>query len=373
MALPPQNHLAWKVCITLLHFLAISCTIVRIGHRARTRRMWWDDYVVVVPLAFDFVYIITMWMRLRNHDISWTSPDQEIFISSTWFASFLYFTIIWFCRISLILSLTRIFPPGHHYRIWTFSIAGAFFLIYVASILLNTLTCPGKPTWWQLDFGTCLLDGTRYFTASIVGVVLEFAADIVLVITPLFMLWRIKFSRTKRILVLSLFSGSILTILASVLYLVIWYMASSLGPDSRLIFIMMSHLQVVFSLLVCNLLVVTMLVYCRVQREDSDDENSTSQVETSEKTATRMLRSTDNGDAGTLPPSDQTFVTLTSELYSTDQSIQTRGTYLSSSPNLSHRTSTSQQASQDTPSNSTSGQSGGSGAPSSTSGQSGGS
>ncbi|KAF8905751.1 hypothetical protein CPB84DRAFT_1823099 [Gymnopilus junonius] len=264
MTLPTQNQLAWKISITLLHFLAFSSTLVRIGHRWRTRRAWWDDYIVVIPWCFDIIYIVTMWAKYKNHDISWDIPDPSGFIYSAWFDSFLYFSEIWFSRISMTLSVARIFLPGHPYRIWAFGFVVVLFLLYLASLLIATFSCRGTP-WWDLNFNNCVSTPSGADVGTIVGVTVDFAADIVLVAAPLIMFWKIDFPRQERVLVLVLFSSSVLTMIASMLYCTIWYAASRLGPDSRLLFEMMAQLQATVSLLVCNSLVVAMLLYRKLR------------------------------------------------------------------------------------------------------------
>ena len=74
----------------------------------------------------------------------------------------------------------------------------------------------------------------------------DFIADVFLIAGPVYMLWEINFRPRERMLIRILFSASILTILASVMYFIVWYAESRLGPDSRLIFTMMAHLQVSF-------------------------------------------------------------------------------------------------------------------------------
>lgn len=75
---------------------------------------------------------------------------------------------------------------------------------------------------------------------------IDFIADILLIAGPVYMLWGIKLRPRERTLIHTLFSASILTILASVMYFIVWYAAGRLGPDSRLIFTMMAHFQVGF-------------------------------------------------------------------------------------------------------------------------------
>ncbi|PPR00083.1 hypothetical protein CVT24_008985 [Panaeolus cyanescens] len=157
MGLPPQNHTAWKVGITILHILVLMMCIVRLGHRARLKRLWWDDYILVIPLALDVVYLAYLW--------------------------------------------------------------------------------------------------AKYKTA------VDFLADVVLIAFPITMLRKVQIPGEQRVLVIALFCGSLLTLIASLSYCTVWYLIFRIGTESRLIFVMFGHMQADMSLISANLLVVVMMLY----------------------------------------------------------------------------------------------------------------
>ncbi|KDR75568.1 hypothetical protein GALMADRAFT_97249 [Galerina marginata CBS 339.88] len=258
MGLPPQSQLGWEISITLLHFLALSTTVVRVGHRLRTKLAWWDDYVVLIPLVCDFMFILLFWLQFKTDKISWLLPESNAFLFSWWFTSFLASSIIWFSRISLSLSIARLFLPGHLCRKCALGFAIILFLFYLAYLLIITLGCRGTP-WWQLDETACIISKDSF---------VDFSSDIVLVAAPLYILWNISFPSTQRILILVLFSSSFLTLVASVSYCGLFFGASASGLDSRLLYLMMGQLQVSLSLLACNLLVIVMLIYNQVRRRE---------------------------------------------------------------------------------------------------------
>ena len=83
MHLATQNLLAWeselflfpdsvpfthfrKVSVTLFHSLVIGVTILRLVHRWRSKRMWWDDYSTFIVLLVDVMYVVIMWLRFRH-------------------------------------------------------------------------------------------------------------------------------------------------------------------------------------------------------------------------------------------------------------------------------------------------------------------
>ncbi|KIM40387.1 hypothetical protein M413DRAFT_446572 [Hebeloma cylindrosporum] len=267
--LPPQNHLAWKVCITLLHVWAMSFTVVRFGNQWYNRRLWWDDYLVIIPFVFDIVYVVMMWLKLQNNVFAWDTPALNKFMYSAWFSAFLNLGVLWISRMCLSLSVTKIFAAGQLFRKLCFAYTGILFILYFISLVILTISCPGTP-WWQLDFTRCFTTKNGLDVGTIIVVVLDFIADAILIAGPVYMLWGIKFRPRERLLIRILFSASILTILASVMYFVVWYAEGRLGPDSRLIFTMMAHLQALLSLLVCNLLFIATFIYRKVRKTDDD-------------------------------------------------------------------------------------------------------
>lgn len=99
------------------------------------------------------------------------------------------------------------------------------------------------------------------------------------------MLWKIKLPTQERILILLLFSSSILSLMASIAYVVVWAISAHFGSNSRMAIRTVGQIQVTLtklnnhamiyiwkyqaaiSLLVCNLLVVAMLFYRMAKRE----------------------------------------------------------------------------------------------------------
>ncbi|KIM46677.1 hypothetical protein M413DRAFT_56398, partial [Hebeloma cylindrosporum] len=55
-----------KVSVTLFHLLAVGFTLLRLVYRWKTKRLWWDDYITIIPLMVDILYIILMWLRFRD-------------------------------------------------------------------------------------------------------------------------------------------------------------------------------------------------------------------------------------------------------------------------------------------------------------------
>ncbi len=52
--------------MSVLHGIAICSTCLRLEHRRRTRRLWWDDYATIVPLLTEGLNIAVLWLRFRQ-------------------------------------------------------------------------------------------------------------------------------------------------------------------------------------------------------------------------------------------------------------------------------------------------------------------
>ncbi|KAF8157057.1 hypothetical protein B0H34DRAFT_657558, partial [Crassisporium funariophilum] len=250
----------------LLHVVAVGFTLVRLRHHWQTGRMWCDDYLVLVPLITDCLYIIIIWLRFRDGS---TCRCTLGFVYSTWFITLMFYTVIWTSRMCVALSIARIFPIAHQYRKFALGLVVMFALIYIGSLLLVTLTCRSSSTsapWYNIQINDCYKTHTGHRVGTFV---MEFASDILLIISPLFMLWGIKLPPSQRRLVLALFSTSIITLFSAIPYAVTWYFGVHLGPGYIIVIAFTPMLQTATSLLVCNLLIVSMLFY-RIFKKELD-------------------------------------------------------------------------------------------------------
>ncbi|KDR75565.1 hypothetical protein GALMADRAFT_279586 [Galerina marginata CBS 339.88] len=263
MALPPQNTLVWKVCMTVLQLIAIGFTIIRLLQRWRTSRMWWDDWVVVLALLADCLFLSLMWVESEIPAI-----NSSNLLFSRWFSAFILFVIVWVSRISLAFSIARIFPPNHVCRRFAFGLVFLFSFLCVAGVALTFGICYKPSTiWFDNSVKEC---AAKRKPGGLVGVyfmmAFEFAADIALIVLPVTMLWRIQLPAAQRRLVLALFSSSVLSVLASIAFFTSLSISDTEGPAFNVVIGMTAQLQCAISLLVCNLLVVTMFFYRILQR-----------------------------------------------------------------------------------------------------------
>ncbi|KAF9047526.1 hypothetical protein BJ165DRAFT_1403226 [Panaeolus papilionaceus] len=227
------------------------------------KRLWWDDYIIIIPLILGVVYVTQLWVKYGTTNIAWEVSDRGDFFTGAWFG---------IPRISLLLSLARILPPRRPPWILVYVFVVLFFLIYIASIVISTVTCPCDSVWWRINYNGCFKTSAGDMIGTMVGVVLDFIADVILVAFPLAMLRKVRIPGEERILVLVLFCSSLITLTASIGYCTVWYSIFRIGPESRLIFVMFAHMQADASMISANILVVVMMVYRRFRpRTDSNE------------------------------------------------------------------------------------------------------
>ncbi|KAJ3549959.1 hypothetical protein NMY22_g691 [Coprinellus aureogranulatus] len=253
-----------EACLTLLHAFAVGSTGLRLWDRYRSCKLWWDDYVAVIPMLCDAFYGILFWFRFMSKGI--LTPEERHEISKWTVAnSFLYYTIIWTSRISLSLSLTTNLPPRFSQKL---AIRSRHLLRrrYSVSFILSVVTCSAGSIDWrklQFDTRTCRKGPDGFYLGGIIATTFDFLADAVLVICPLVLLWRVHLLEIDRRVVLAAFSASLLTALAATVFCVFWYGGLPLGPDQS---ILISATAI--SLIVCNTLIVSMYFYRQIRQKD---------------------------------------------------------------------------------------------------------
>ncbi|KIM47026.1 hypothetical protein M413DRAFT_268127 [Hebeloma cylindrosporum] len=277
MYLPEQNLLAWEICLTLFHFFIVGFTCLRLGHRWRTKQMWWDDYSACIPLTVDVIFIILTWLRFRDGVAG--IPEMGGFVYSDWFGVALGWTVIWGSRISLSLSIARVFPAKNTCRRFLLGLSIAFFLSYLANLLAAAVPCrTTERAWYSQAFNrkSCIKKLGARVIPLYLTFLLDLRAEILLLVTPLVMLWKVKLPTKERRLILALFASSLITLLTSITFSIIWGLTIDQGDRSVILIAMLGLLQAGLCLLICSLLIITMFFYRFILRKSESDVHSSS-------------------------------------------------------------------------------------------------
>ncbi|KAF5326705.1 hypothetical protein D9619_004497 [Psilocybe cf. subviscida] len=259
LELPYQSYVAWRTCITVFHAVAILSTLIRIRTRYKSRQMWLDDYLVMIPMAADFVFCISPWA------IPSLTPDPRktgyFDLDKLWATLLLCYIIIWFSRICFMFSLARIFPPGNPTRSLIFALVFLFALLFSCAALLLAFHC--EP-FNSADRHCVKFLGpdpaTKYTYAA------DAISDIIMIITPLAVLWRVKLPKLEKRVILAALLGGIMTLLLFVILIFFTYgPVHKYGLPYTIVTTMISNLVAAASLLSSNALVVVTTIY-RVYR-----------------------------------------------------------------------------------------------------------
>ncbi|KAF8149030.1 hypothetical protein B0H34DRAFT_734551 [Crassisporium funariophilum] len=258
MPIGTQSVTGWKAVITTLHVVALSFTAFRIFVRYQMQRLWWDDYLAFLPLVMDSIHLVLFWQGLKQNFLSSVTDTFHGFF----FVTFVHFTVLWSSRIILALSLARLFPPRHFARRGAFALAAFFFISYVITEVVGTVTCLGPGIrWYNIQVHSCKRTAQGYPIGGVVAVSLDLSADVFLVALSVSVLWHIKLPPYQRRLILTTVSASILTLLSVLAFLIFWFSGLDLGPQVWLLIPATSHLEAATSLIVCNLQVVVLYAY----------------------------------------------------------------------------------------------------------------
>ncbi|KAG5222628.1 hypothetical protein IMY05_C2474000200 [Salix suchowensis] len=97
----------------------------------------------------------------------------------------------------------------------------------------------------------------------------DVVADVILIAIPVIMMWGVLMVKQLRRLFFAIFAASILTSLASIVFVTFLFGARGWGPGLSVIVTVTSHLEAAVALLVCNILVIVTYFY-RVSHEGED-------------------------------------------------------------------------------------------------------
>ncbi|KAF9261955.1 hypothetical protein L218DRAFT_468445 [Marasmius fiardii PR-910] len=269
----PFSSLPLRFVITLFHCLAIVFTIARLTRRVRIRRFSWDDAWAALCLILAIMFLALEWIKFdlvkKGPSVGLVNQLKTLYKLNI----AVYTSIVWFSRVSLSLSIARIFPPGRT-RLTAIFLSIACLVIGLVLVIGKPLACsisfpkPGQPA--QL---ACIPGVWTFFYFQIIGDILSSVALVIFPIRALFpsTVSELRSSEHRLILVLLLSTLATLAMgLANAIFI--------LKVDTFKM-ILFSDLEASVSLMVCNFLVVITSVwrvlsrwFSRAKSRDGDGE-----------------------------------------------------------------------------------------------------
>lgn len=269
--LPELTLLIWRAVTTPLHVIAIGSTIFRLYHRYRIRQVWWDDYWAGASLFIDLIYVPAPWLRYESDD---PRPPKEKRIMAYWFTAMLFPLVVWFARISIGMSIARLVPPQTRTRYLLYAMNGMFALMCAAQLLHKIVICTRNTSWHHNRAVHCYVGSGL----GILSLCTDLVADACLVTVPMRMLWRVKLPRSQRRLILSIFTSSVASSFAGIIYTA--FVLKSQKQSGNWVYRtgFVSSIKAAVTLLVCNLLVIVMYLYRKFWKDENDDVSEPSET-----------------------------------------------------------------------------------------------
>lgn len=143
-----------------------------------------------------------------------------------------YTCTIWFARLSIVFSVVRIVPPARSVNMSAFGAGGVLVCLWAYIFTSKSVVCAVDRSWYHaVDIlcpmpnwvalsevcSTCAHHTLKFLPCSPCYSA-DTLSDVILVTLPFRLLWRVKLPSNQRIMVLSVFSTSILVSVVSVVH-----------------------------------------------------------------------------------------------------------------------------------------------------------
>ncbi|KAG6370901.1 hypothetical protein JVT61DRAFT_10924 [Boletus reticuloceps] len=263
----PETVSALLILVTVFHALALILTSFRLWFRYYIRRLWWDDFWAAFALICDAVCMVTAWTLTAPLDNPYTNVEalptpaqsRTVHIISYWLSVLLYTCSIWFARISIIFSVARIVPPARSVTMMTLGAGVVLACMWAYIFTSKAVACGVDRSWYDAAVIQCPVPNW----VALSEVCTDTVSDAILVALPFRFLRHVKIPSNQRIMLLSVFSTSILVSVVSAVH------TAYLIPTANFIGGVTAEMEGAVSLIVCNLLVIVTFIY-RVLRNGRD-------------------------------------------------------------------------------------------------------
>ncbi|PPR07758.1 hypothetical protein CVT24_003708 [Panaeolus cyanescens] len=262
---PHQNAtpspIARRALAGAFYGLALITTSIRLTHRFRIRRLWWDDFWASFALL-NAVLVYTIFLLRPLYIASKSTAFREF----GEIGNLLFYVLgLWCAKISMGVTLVRLLPPGR-FRNVAKAVAVAFGGIGIVLAVHRVFGCnQGKA-----GPKSCIIaPNVGYVELSF-----DLASDAWLVGAPLYMMWglkrRLPLQRWR--LFSAAFACGIFSTIASVVHDIFVFRSEPLLMG------LTAHIQLAVSIIVCNFLILATFLYRRVRNSgETTDRNHTTE------------------------------------------------------------------------------------------------
>ncbi|KAH7911403.1 hypothetical protein BJ138DRAFT_1006685 [Hygrophoropsis aurantiaca] len=249
-----------RAVVTSIHVLTISMTTWRLWYRFTKRRCWWEDAWAAVALLADIVSLITIWFTTDPPGMTpFPNQSSEGRIVAYWLMIICFTICLWAARLSILFSIIRLATPGQRIRKIALWVAACFATMGLGLLVQKLYIC-GHDRSWYGDYAP--LDCKLGTSVGACQIATDFISDLALVCMTIKLLREVNLPKQQRILILSIFSTSIIISLLSVVHVVF------IIDIDKYLQVITAQVEIALSLVICNLLVVVTYLYGVFRRED---------------------------------------------------------------------------------------------------------
>ncbi|KAI1425929.1 hypothetical protein F5Y12DRAFT_713809 [Xylaria sp. FL1777] len=210
---PNDNGLATAVIIASI---AITTFAVIIRFYAKVfcmRRVRLEDYLGLLSFPFFLAGTWALMVIPRNpgffiHQWNLHVKDLETFLFSYVLSTTLYCVTLLLAKAAILLEWTHIFvvKSNHCLFYWTcYGLIASNTALYLATIITTTCACsPRERIWRRYLPGTCI----NLTAFNIFITVFHFLSDILMLLLPQIIIWKLKLATKRKVGVSAVFSGS---------------------------------------------------------------------------------------------------------------------------------------------------------------------
>ncbi|KAF8994592.1 hypothetical protein BDQ17DRAFT_1430970 [Cyathus striatus] len=261
-----------RVANYVLSSIAVAVTCLRLVDRARTRKLWWDDAWAGVSILFTVTFMAALEIHLQDP----ARHSKGIRIAAYYLCAQCFYAVGWTSRLSILCTIIHV--TLGRFRQYLIYVAGAFLLTWSILFAQVWWVCEAETSWKDIPATQCNL-GEKVAIAQVITDVLS---DLVLVLAPVGLVWKIRLTKFQKFRIAAIFSTTIITTAVSL------YHAHAVLRKGGLAEALAATVQDSISLIVANLSVIITFLF----RLSSSSARLTSGQEISERSNPRP---TENG------------------------------------------------------------------------------
>ena len=191
-------------CATVLVVVPTLTVLIRIWSRVVASRVhfWRDNYMLLVTLICSHVYLATVFwgVSLGVGKHSWMIPLKNLkpTLMSQHLQSTFYALVVFLMRLSALTLYARILRFLHTTKMLLWGLGGIAAAWWICMMVVPWTNChPLAKTIDPTILGTCDVRISWYIGAGVIN----FLLDVIILLTPMPMVWRLNLRGKKKILV----------------------------------------------------------------------------------------------------------------------------------------------------------------------------